>query len=163
MSDAIGFLKRIFRSLRAGVLQSLPVMRKFEAWAPIIAALIVTIGGWFAYSRTAADARAQTDYQRREQRYANLVSSTRGFHSGGSPEDKTRFLNELDLCWLYCDDAAIRDAYRFLKSVETGATSVQAESDLGTLMLDIRRDLLRRKAVTSTELRSEEFRILKVK
>jgi hypothetical protein len=137
-----------------------PVVKDF---APIIAAIILSATGWFTFSLTAAKERAQTDYQRREERYAALVSSSLGFHEGGTGEDKARFLNELNLCWLYCTDTVIRDAYQFLKSVETGTSSTLAETNFKTLMLDIRRDLLSRNTVTTTNLQPEEFRLFKVK
>jgi hypothetical protein len=115
-------------------------------WVPLLVALLVGAVALVSWSRTAAAERAHQDYVRREQRYAALVSSIRGFHAGGPIDEKAEFLQELNPCWLYCSDEVIRAGYRLA---------------LGALVLAIRHDLIRREPVTSTTLTAEEFKILR--
>jgi hypothetical protein len=132
-------------------------------WVPLLVALLVGAVALVSWSRTAAAERAHQDYVRREQRYAALVSSIRGFHAGGPIDEKAEFLQELNPCWLYCSDEVIRAGYRFLETVQIGASSDRAGKQLalGALVLAIRHDLIRREPVTSTTLTAEEFKILR--
>jgi hypothetical protein len=139
------------------------VERFLLVWAPLLVVFITAAGGLVTWSFNSARERAQQDYQRREARYSNLVSSLRGFYTDGSPEEKAHFLNELALCWLYCSDTVIRNGYAFLATVHTGAKASNEEknSALGRLVLSIRKDLLARVPVERTDLQPDEFKVLK--
>ena len=139
------------------------IERAITAWGPLLVALIAAAVGLGTWSCDSSAARARLDYLRREQHYSALVSAIGGFYSPGSTEEKVRFLNERNLCWLYCSDDAIRAVNAFLDSVENGAQSAPAEREaaLQALMLTLRRDLISGRPVSSTNLDAAEFRVLK--
>ena len=132
-------------------------------WVPLLVALLSLLGtvGTLAYNARAA--RLHENYKRKEERYSNLVKSLSGFHVGGTKEDKTRFLNELDLCWLYCSDDVIRSAYAFLGKVHTGAESAEEDKTkaLGAFMVAVRKDLLSRSSTVRTNLTAQDFKVLR--
>jgi len=139
------------------------IERLATAWGPVIVVLVSVFGGLVTWSCNAAAERAQRDYQRREQSYTALISSLGGFHVGGPALDKAQFIDQLNLCWLYCSDQVIRDANAFLATVESGSQSKdeQRKAAMKQLVTSIRRDLILGKPVASTELGPNDFRILK--
>jgi len=103
-------------------------------------------------------------FQRKEERYQNLLRFLRGFYSSGaSKEDKDRFLAELNQCWLYAPDHIIKLAYAFLESVHTGAqmSDEEKEQRSGNLVAAIREDLLSRSIVSRTRLTAQDFKHLR--
>ena len=137
--------------------------RLLPAWVPVVVVLLSVAGSLFTWHNNAAAERAHQDYVRREQRYAALVSSLQGFHVAGSSEDRAKFLEQLNLCWLYCSDPVIRAAYHFLGTVQAGAASNEGDRQqaMGELVGAITRDLLSRQPVGETSLSPTEFKILK--
>jgi len=137
--------------------------RFLRSAVPVMVVLLSVAGSLLAWYLNSAAERAHQDYVRREERYVALVSSLRGFNVAGSLDDKAQFLDQLNLCWLYCSDSVIRAAYRFLGTVQVGATSTEFEREqaAGELVLAIRLDLLSRQPVAETALRADEFKILK--
>lgn len=134
-------------------------------YIPVVVAAVAAIAGFTTWALTERSKRRFEDYKRREERYAALVRTLRGFHVATNDRElKQVFLTELELCWLYGSDDVIRAAYAFLNTVSTGVVSTDEakEASVGRLVLAIRKDLLRRKPLKKTELRSEEFRILGV-
>jgi hypothetical protein len=77
---------------------------------------------------------------------------------------KAKFLSELNNCWLYCPDEVIKKAYAFLAKVHTDARYPDEvkENAFGELMVAIRKDLLCRKPVSSTQLSAKDFNHLRV-
>jgi hypothetical protein len=68
--------------------------------------------------------RAWEEYQRKETNYRALLSASRGFFvNAQDTKRKADFLEQVELCWLYCSDEVIRRANEFLDSVKTGAHS----------------------------------------
>jgi hypothetical protein len=107
--------------------------------------------------------RAWEEYRRKEDRYQQLLSALQGFYVGSeSREQKARFLEQVNLCWLYCPDGVIRAAYSFLQTIGSGppCSDERKEEALGALVMAIRRDLLSRKLVRDTALTSRDFRVL---
>ena len=107
--------------------------------------LIGAVFAWFANERLK---RSWEQYQRKEDRYQELIKSLKGFHaSTWSPEErkvhKNHFIDQLNLCWMYCPDDVILKAYAFIDSVHTDQVSSDAvkERALGELILEIRKDL----------------------
>lgn len=139
--------------------------RLLVAGVPVVGILLSVIAGSWSWERNAAAERSQQDYVRREARYVGLVSSLNGFQKGGSSEQKSEFLEQLDQCWLYCSDSVIRAGYRFIEAVETGNSTTDAEraAAAGELALEIRRDLVGRLPVSTTTLTAAEYRVLKVR
>lgn len=134
-----------------------------KIFIPIVGAIIT----WVANERRK---RKWEEYQRKEAKYQALLKSLKGFYTSPSPEEaeeakvlKQAFLEQLDLCWLYCPDELIKKAYVFLSCVHTSirCTDEEKEKALGELVLAIRKDLLSRKIVRKTELKPEDFKILK--
>ena len=127
---------------------------------PLLVAVIV----WFANEWRK---RGWEEYQRKEDRYQELIKSLRGFYLATlSPEEskahKNHFLDQLNLCWMYCPDEVIQKAYAFIDSVHTERLSSDEakENALGELILAIRKDLISRKVLSNTSLKPEDFRIL---
>jgi hypothetical protein len=93
-----------------------------------------------------------------------LLRASRGFHTNAQDTaKKATFLEQVDLCWLYCTDEVIQKAYAFLETVKTGATTTEADRAyaFGALMVAIRQDLLRRKVARTTGLKPADYRIFK--
>ncbi len=59
--------------------------------------------------------RVTEEYQRNEERYRELLLALPGFYVGNlKTERREAFLNQVNLCWLYCSDEVIKKAYAFL-------------------------------------------------
>lgn len=127
---------------------------------PLAAAAIA----WFANEWRK---RRWEEYQRKEDRYQELIKSLKGFYlSSVSAEDskllKNQFIDQLNLCWMYCPDDVIQKAYKFIDSVHTGVKSSDEEKEmaLGGLILAIREDLISQKILSKTSLKPEDFKLL---
>lgn len=123
----------------------------------------------FAWYWNERSKRIAEEYERKEAKYAALIESLPGFYVSATAPDQSRklkanFLAELNNCWLYCPDEVIRTAYAFLEKIQTGVRCSDEEKEraVGELVLCIRKDLLARKRLRSTELSSDDFRHLKV-
>ncbi len=120
--------------------------------ATIIAAIVV----WLLNEK---EKRAYEDYRRREEKYAKLVSSLKGFYSGSfNAEEITEFVNQLNLCWMYCPDEVIKKAYQFLSLLKSGADRKTVERAIGDFILSIRKDILSGSTAKHTWLKPEDFR-----
>ena len=75
------------------------------------------------------------------------------------------FLDQLNICWLYCPDEVIKKAYTFLETVNTNQkqNDLVKENAAGDFVLSIRRDLLSRKLVKKTKLLATDFKHLTAK
>jgi hypothetical protein len=120
---------------------------------------------WFLNERRK---RSAEEYERKEKKYSALIDALQGFYVATQPskaqELKAQFLGELNKCWLYCPDDVIRKAYAFLATVHTGANSSgdAKERAVGEFIVAIRKDLLSRRSVRSTELTAQDFKHLRV-
>ncbi len=120
--------------------------------ATIIAAIVV----WLLNEK---EKRSYEDYRRREEKYAKLVSSLKGFYSGSfNAEEITEFVNQLNLCWMYCPDGVIKKAYQFLSLLESRADKKTVERAIGDFILSIRKDILSGSTAKRTCLKPEDFR-----
>lgn len=120
--------------------------------ATIIAAIVV----WWLNEK---DKRTYEDFRRREEKYAKLISSLKGFYSGSfNAEEITEFVNQLNLCWMYCPDTVIKKAYYFLSLLESGADKKAVERAVGDFILSVRKDILSGSAEKHTNLKPEDFR-----
>lgn len=131
---------------------------------PVIGGVLVLIGGFLTWYLNERSKRVYEEYKRKEEKYSALIRSLRGFYvDSSSKELKTEFLNQLNLCWMYCPDEVIHKAYNFLFMVHT----VQKHSDeekekaVGEFMLAIRKDLISRKPLTKTNFKPEDFKHLR--
>lgn len=110
--------------------------------------------------------RLWEQYIRKETSYKELIRCLRGFYIDATDADKLKaeFLDQLNICWLYCPDDVIKKGYSFLDTVHTGAPSNddKKEKAMGDFVAAIRQDLLSRKLVRETNLEGNHFRHLKV-
>ncbi|MCE3026606.1 hypothetical protein [Salinicola sp. DM10] len=130
----------------------------------ILIPLIAAATAWFANEWRK---RRWEEYHRKEDRYQELIKSLKGFYaSSWSQEEskvlKNQFIDQLNLCWMYCPDEVIQKAYRFIESVHTGSDSSDEEKEvaLGSLILAIRKDLISQKLLSKTSLKPEDFKLL---
>ena len=110
--------------------------------------------------------RVDIQYVRKEDQYKQLVRCLRGFYVETlNKELRAEFLDQLNICWLYCPDDVIKKAYAFLDTVHTGQKKNDSikENAVGELILSIRKDLLSRKLVKETSLLPKDFRHLATK
>ncbi|MDP8298046.1 MAG: hypothetical protein RAP41_07720 [Candidatus Orphnella occulta] len=127
---------------------------------PLVGAVVAWLANEWQKSK-------REEYQRKEEKYQVLLNSLKGFYittpSSEAKKMKEVFLDQLALCWLYCPDEVIKKAYAFLVTVQTDikCTDVQKEKALGEFVLAIRQDLLLQTIVRTTNLKPEDFKILK--
>ena len=123
-------------------------------------------GAIFAWLINEWRKRVWEQYKRKEESYKELLRCLKGFYIGAqdSAKLKQEFLDQLNRCWLYCPDDVIKKGYSFLDSVhEHKITSHEImENRMGDFVASIRKDLLSRKLVKTTNLNSKDFKILQV-
>ena len=112
----------------------------------VIGAIAILLGagvGWIG--------KAETDRQRdeqkwKEERYEILLRSLSGFKVRSlNAEVIDRFVQELELCWVYCPDEVIKAGNQFLNTVSVPGTECPRVLDpkelaVAELYLAIRRD-----------------------
>jgi uncharacterized membrane protein YhaH (DUF805 family) len=136
----------------------------FNVLIPVIVAVIAFGGALVTWCLNEKSKRSYEEYKRKEERYSRLIRSLRGFYVGSeNTELKTEFLNQLNLCWMYCPDEVICKVYNFLNTVHTDQkhSDEEKEKAVGEIMLAIRRDLVSRKPLKATNLKPEDFKHLK--
>lgn len=117
----------------------------------VVPTLIVVFVTWCLNERSK---RIYEEYKRKEGKYSELVRSLKGFYVDSfSKELRSEFLNQLNLCWMYCPDEVILKAYKFLLLVHTDQkhSDQEKEKAVGELMLAIRKDLISKKPLRKTE------------
>jgi hypothetical protein len=134
------------------------ILSSVEFWKFVVP-LLGAVVAWLANEW---QKRIAQQYERKEQRYKELLSSLRGFYVGAANAEAlmAEFLVQLNISWMYCPDDVIRKAYAFLDTVRVGerATDEQKEFALGTLVVAIRADSLARTLVHKTSLKPSDFR-----
>ena len=130
---------------------------------PLIGAVIA----WFFNEHRK---RAWEEYQLKEANYKELILTLKGFYVltnepvTNEPERrilKTRFIDQLNLCWLYSPDFVISAGYQFMDTVRAGGESspLRQEEALGFFILAIRKDLISRRITRKTKLKSKDYKI----
>lgn len=78
-------------------------------------------------------------------------------------DQREAFIEQVNLCWLYSPDEVILKAYAFLDAVHTGANAREDERELalGELIVAVRNDLLPQRLGRRTELRAQDFKVLR--
>lgn len=138
----------------------------FSLISVIITILIGLFGAILTWYLNERSKRSFEEYKRKEERYTELIKSLKGFYSTDFDENKKlrdEFINQVNLCWLYCPDDVILKAYNFLEKVHKGKkySQKQKEKALGEFILAIRNDLINMKKIKETKLDPEDFRHLK--
>ena len=123
---------------------------------PLVTATVL----WYVNERSK---RLSEQYVRKEENYKQLIKSLRGFYVASyDPGLRNSFIEQLNLCWLYCPDDVIKKAYAFLATVHTAqqVSDEQKELALGELVAAIRKDLLSRDIIKETTLSGKDFQHL---
>ena len=124
------------------------------------AGFITGIVTWYLNEKSK---RIYQEYKRKEIKYSELIKCLRGFYISSFDKDlRNAFLNQLNLCWMYCPDDIIQKANNFLNMVQTGQEHSDEEKQkaVGELILAIRIDLISRKPLKKTTLKPEDFKHL---
>lgn len=138
------------------------ILLSIDFWkfaAPLFGAIIA----WFVNE---GRKREWEQYQRKEERYRELVRCLKGFYIdvSKSTELRAEFLSQLNFCWLYCPDDVIQTGYAFLNTVHTDNPSTKdevKEQAVGDFIASVRKDLLSRRLTKSTKLTGEDFKHLR--
>jgi hypothetical protein len=126
---------------------------------PLLAVVLPLLGAAMAWVINEWRKRVWEDYQRKEANYRELLKALRGFYAAAENDAmKKTFLEQINLCWLYCPDDVIRKVYDFLDKVARGDEGKEVAA--GEFVLAIRKDLLSINPFWETTLKPEEFRIL---
>jgi len=131
---------------------------------PVIGAVLAFVSSLVIWCLNERSKRIYEEYKRKEEKYSGLIRSLRGFYVDSfNKKMRTEFLNQLNLCWMYCPDEVIHKAYDFLLMVHTDQehSDEEKEKAVGELMLAIRKDLISRKPLGKTNLRPEDFKHLR--
>jgi hypothetical protein len=133
-------------------------------YIPLLITLISVIAGFFTWGLNEKSKRKQESYKRKEERYAELIKCIKGFYVNSDNSSlKGNFLQQVDLCWMYCPDDVVIKLYAFLETVKSNSsTDVQKETALGEAMVAIRNDLLKDSKIKSN-LTSEQFKLYSAK
>jgi hypothetical protein len=140
----------------------MPFLDDIDFWKfsiPLVGAVVA----WYLNERRK---RAWEEYEKKEHNYQELIKSLKGFYVSHSDSErkalKNHFIDQLNLCWLYSPDEVIRAGYAFLDSVHTDRkrTDSEKEAALGAFILEIRKDLLKRRITKNTKLEDSDFRLL---
>jgi hypothetical protein len=142
-------------------------MKEKWAWViPLLVAGLSFLGSIVIWTCDNRSARELELYKRKEEKYALLISSIKGFYaSEASYEKKKEFIDQIDLCWMYCSDEVILACYAFIESVHKHNKNQQEANQvekLGQLMLEIRKDLIRNRLIENTKLSEKNFKPLKI-
>jgi hypothetical protein len=140
----------------------------WSIFLPVLTTSITIISSIIIWAITERNKRRQELYYRKEEKYSQLIKSIKGFTiDQDSRQLKSEFLNQLDLCWMYCPDSVIKIAYKFLSMLNPERSKEPNQEELkekiSELVLAIRKDLLNNKNLKKTELTSKDYKILKVK
>jgi len=132
-----------------------------QFWGIIIPVLIAV---WTFY-KTENNKLKWEQYKRKEQSYTALIKAVKGFYVGSTDTPlKNKFLEELNLCWLYAPDSVIQHGYTFLMSVHTSKKLSDEEKELalGNFIAMIRKDMLDQNITKKTKLEGKDYKHLKV-
>jgi len=131
---------------------------------PVGGIILTLIGGFVTWYLNERSKRSYEEYRRKEERYSELIKSIQGFYIDSfSKELRSQFLNQLNLCWMYCPDEVIHKAYKFLLMVHTDkkCSDDDKEKAVGEFILAIRKDLINKKPLRNTELKPGDFKHLR--
>ncbi len=137
----------------------------WNTFIPILTACLTILGSVIVWALSERSKRRQEIYKRKEERYAKLIESLKGFYVNN--QDKTlkdAFLTQINLSWMYCPDIVIQKAYEFIHMVHTHSdrkySDDEKEKAVGELILEIRKDLMHNKELKKTLLKPEDFKHL---
>lgn len=136
------------------------IISSADFWKFVIPLLGAVLAWYFNEWRK----RLADQYQRKEAHYKDMLRALRGFYIGAENSQALRadFVNQLNLCWLYCPDEVIQKGYAFLDTVhiEQVCSNKRMEEALGAFVATVRQDLLSRNLVRKTKLEGKNFKHL---
>jgi len=128
--------------------------------AILLAATTAFITSILTYHFTNKAKKAEAMMKFREEKYAKLLVLLEGFvGKTASAETKRAFFKEQHESWLYCSDEVTRAVNHMLELVANskGIVRIKNEDPIGAIVLAMRRDLLGR-----TRLSTSDFRYIDV-
>ncbi|MBN1862161.1 MAG: hypothetical protein JW790_00755 [Dehalococcoidales bacterium] len=138
-------------------------------WVPIVVAIIAAVSGYLVRGFDKRKEREAEEYRRKEERYINLILCLRGLVvSSENKALREKFLDELNLAWLYCSDDVISKINSLMCLIPVGgstkgktASTEEIMTAFGGLFLAIRKDLISRKLIKKTDLKNTDFTLYK--
>jgi hypothetical protein len=124
----------------------------------VLLPLLAAVVAWYVNERSK---RAWEEYVRKERNYTALLEALKGFYSASASKDaRDAFIQQVNLCWLYCPDQVIQRAYGFLDAVheQSALSAADRERALGEFVSEIRHDMLTRRIIKRTCLDGSHFR-----
>ena len=133
---------------------------------PLLIILLSIIAGltssYLTYFYSQKSKKQQAILKFKEEKYGNMVILLQAFFDyAKSAPMKRRFLEESYKSWLYCSDNVINAINAFIKFMEDARGKTmdheKGKALIGNIILEMRRDLLGK-----TDLTSTDFRYIKV-
>ena len=123
------------------------------AFIPLLAVIV----GWLI------NEGSKQGYDRKkskEEKYVTLLESSIGFYESiNSAPLKNKFLQELDLAWLYCPDHIIHKCYAFLETVTAG--NVYSDTDRDKAFKELVFALRKEAYGNRTKLTVNDYKLLR--
>lgn len=124
--------------------------------------VIIVITGWYFTEQSKI---RWEQYQSKKESYQELIKNLSGFSRYQLNANKRqKFIDQINICWLYAPDEVIQKGYDFIRTVGDGSEKIansEREQALSEFILTIRQDMLSRKIVKYTELKSDDFQYLR--
>lgn len=124
--------------------------------------VIIVVTGWYFTEQSKI---RWEQYQSKKESYQELIKNLSGFSRYQLNANKRqKFIDQINICWLYAPDEVIQKGYDFIRTVGDGSekiTNSEREQALSEFILTIRQDMLSRKIVKYTELESDDFQYLR--
>ena len=133
---------------------------------PVVVACIPVIGGIIAWYNNEEGKRKQEIMKQKEERYLKMVSAFKAFGVYKNSDEKTlllqEFLDQLNLCWIYCPDEVIIKANLLVATMRRENKEkykpVDREKAMGDFLLAIRKDIMNNERPKNTTLNSEDYK-----
>lgn len=135
------------------------VLSSVDFWKIVFPVILVVVP-WYLNEQSKL---SWEQYKRKEENYKELIVSLKGFYvSNFDFELRQKFIEQLNVSWLYASDDVILTAYHFVSTVHTGNkySDEERERAVSDLVLAIRKDLLSKKIIKNTTLTPENFKHL---
>jgi len=117
-------------------------------------------GGVIAWFLNERRKRSWEEYLRKEKCYSMLLESLSGFYSHSSDATvRNQFIEEYKKSWMYCSDEVIQAMNNMIHATKEGAI-IEMDRRLeiiGELIIEIRKDLLKRDLTNKTNLSPKEY------
>jgi hypothetical protein len=123
-------------------------------------AFIALFGAVRGFMYNEARKREWEILKRKEDRYIELIRNSRAFYNAGiDPERMEKFLEELNIAWIYCPRNIVEKTTNFLEIIKNGEKlkSKTAEDALAELIIAIREDMEKAGIVEKARFKLSEY------